>query len=88
MKTIQDADQKEFIGEHSFEELSYLGEFSLLPKRRVKEDILDKVDKLNLHYVFLIQHHLAQHLEEVIYDVTDQLLTEDWVVDVVQEGLD
>lgn len=88
MKTIQDADQKEFIGEYGFEEFSYLGEFSLLPKRRVEEDILDEVDELNLHYVLLIQHDLAQHLEEVIYYVTYQLLAEDRVVNVVQKGLD
>lgn len=88
MKTIQDADQKEFIGEYGFEELSYLGEFSLLPKRRVEEDILDEVDELNLHNVLLIQNDLTQHLEEVIHDVTDQLLAEDRVIDVVQKGLD
>lgn len=41
MKTIKYTNQKKFISEHRLEELSNLRQLSLLPKRRIEEDILD-----------------------------------------------
>lgn len=88
MKTIKNADQEKSIGEDRLEELSDLGEFCLFSEGRVEEDVLDKVDELDLHDVLLVQHYLTQHFEEIVDDITDQLLAKDRVVDIVQECLD
>jgi putative NADPH-quinone reductase len=63
MQTIEDTHQEGFISKHILEELSNLGDFSLLPEGRVEEDVSNEVDKLDLHDVLLIQHYLVEHFE-------------------------
>lgn len=88
MESIKHTNKEELIREHRLEESTNASDLSLLPERGIEEDVPDKIDQLDLHYVLLVCYDLVEHFEQEIHYVAYQLLAEDGVVDVVQEGLD
>ena len=88
MQSIKNTNKEQLIREHRLEESTNTSDLSLLSEGGIEEDVPDKIDQLDLHYVLLVCYHLVEHFEQEIHYVAYQLLAEDGVVDVVQEGLD
>jgi hypothetical protein len=63
MQSIKHTNKEELIREHRLEESTNTRDLSLLPERGIKEDVPDKIDQLDLHYVLLVCYDLVEHFE-------------------------
>ena len=63
MQSIKNTNKEQLIREHRLEESTNASDLSLLPERGIEEDVPDKIDQLDLHYVLLVCYHLVEHFE-------------------------